>query len=795
MKLVFTLFLGFLYTIATAQQNQSIQIKVYDATSFSPLKSCEVVIYPGDLKYYTDSTGNVESSVIQPGRYHVVIYKEGYKPLISDHFIHSSNSSSQFTYYLKDGSLHLTELEVKASSLLASNEAQNEFSYLSSRSFTAEETERIPMGLNDPARMAQSYAGVQGGRNDLENQIIIRGNSPFGVSWRIEGIDIPNPNHFAKHGSAGGGVTIFSSQLIGKSDFYSGAMPAEFGNALAGSFDIYLRKGNLNQNAFKARASMIGIDIATEGPIKKGRSSYVVNYRYSTLGLMNWLSFYLVNNRTVNTFSDISFNMVFNSKNAKNITTIFGVGGKSLDRAFPEPNPEKRKPGVVDDWEERIRPAEMGVVGLTHTRQINKNSSIKLVIAWAASNITRASDTLSATNERFRFNKETYLDKRVNTSVAYNLRFSSTLKLKVGTQLQFLDFLFNRETFPRIALFDLNALQNGKLIWANGEGRTQIAETYALVQKTVKNKFYLNVGFHFMHFFFNKTGSFEPRIAAKYSPNKSNILSFSYGRHSQLLPLSTYFVAKRGVDNENDKYPNQNLDFPFSDHFVLSYRKLVAKNLKLTFETYYQLISRSLVQTNTLSSFWILNAADGYPGITDLEASGKGFNKGVDLTIEKLFYHKYFVLFTGSIFDAKYRTFAGDIFNSSFDDSFGGTLTTGREFELKKNKVVQVGLRGILNGGFRYTPADIEQSSLLGFYVPRYSETNKLQAPSYKRIDARIAYRFNGKKTSGQISLDVQNLTGYENYSRAFYNVSTQNIELQRRGTGFTPILSVAVEF
>lgn len=795
----FSLLLIFsVFTVNTfSQSNTSLQVSVFDAISNIPLEGCEIEVFPKSEKTNTDSLGSATFHSLLPGRYYVMVTKEGYKLFVSDNFLHTNQKSSQMILFLQDGSVNLKEIEVKTASMLTSNESKNSFSYLSNRSFSSEDTERIPMGLNDPARMSLSYTGVHVGRSDLDNPIIVRGNSPYGVSWRIEGIDVPNPNHFAKHGTSGGGLSILSAQVIGNSDFYSGAMPAEFGNALAATFDIKLREGNYSKKAYKARASMLGIDVAAEGPFKNNRSSFLINYRYSTLGLMNWLTFYLVGNRTVNTFSDLSFNLIFNSKNLKNKTTVFGVFGKSMDHAFPQPEPEKRKVGVLDDWEERIRPSDMGVLGITHTRNINSRSSLKIVAAATLSRILRYSDTLSFEDVHFRYNTEKYIDNRLSTNVAYLNKLSNTLKLKTGVQIQLMDFEFNRTTLPRSSMNDVTAQTNGKLIWANGNGSSTVAEAYAMLEKVWLEKIYLNAGFHNMHFFFNNTNSFEPRIALKYSPNVRHIVAASYGLHSQLLPMSTYFVARKANDKAPFQYdyPNQNLAFPRSEHIVLSYRTMLAKDFKLTTELYSQNISRSLVQETKESSFWILNASDGYPGITNMVATGKGFNKGVDITVEKLFYSKYFLMFTGSLYDAKFQTYAGDIFNSSFNDRFGSTLTFGREFNLRKSRVIQAGFRGMFNGGFHYTEPDLVKSTALKTYIPKFTETNKLNAPAYKRLDARIAYRYNGKRTSGQIALDIQNATGYANVSRAFYNISTRQIELQRKGTGFTPIASVAVEF
>ncbi len=781
-----------------AQEHVSIQIHVLSDISKRPIPNCIIQLLPIDSTRLTDSTGKAIFTNIPSGRYHCFVQKEGFKSVITETILIQSQKATFYTLFLTENAVQLPTLLVTSTPLLVSNESTNPLAYVSSRSFTAEETDRIPVGLQDPARAALSYSGVQGGRNDLENPIIVRGNSPFGVSWRIEGIDVPNPNHFAKHGAAGGGLSVFSAQVIGRSDFFSGAMPAEFGNALSASFDIKLREGDKQNVHSTMRTSVLGIDIGAEGPIKKNKSSFLVNYRYSTLGLLNWITFYLADTRKINTFSDFSFHLVSHARSGNSQTAIFGVTGKSFDRAYPEENTENRRVGEIDDWEDRTRLSNVSVLGLTHRRTLSTRSSVHAVLAYTRSDIRRWSDTLSATNDRFRYNVENYVDTRLVSNVAVLYKLNSIFKLKAGIQTQFIFFDFFKNVYPKRALDNEQIRTNGLLIWANGKGQTLVSNMYFTTESVLFKKLYLSAGLHHQFFFFNQKGSLEPRFAFKFSPTSRQIVAVSWGIHSQILPLSTYFVTKR---DEKEKgiisytYPNRSLAFPRSEHLVLSYRFMLPKQFKLSFEAYQQNLQRVLVQTDVKSSYWMLNYADGYPEVTNLEASGKGMNRGLDITLEKLFYEKYFLIFTGSLNAAKFQTFAGDWFHSAFSDRFGSAWTAGREFSRKQGRVLQTGLRFLYNGGFRYTEPDVLLSNLYGSYYPDYYKTNVSYVPAYRRIDMRISYRFQTQKSSGQFALDIQNLTNYANFSRVTYNFVRQEIDFQRKGTGLTPILSFTYQF
>jgi hypothetical protein len=775
-------------------KTQIVRGNVIDRVTRQPIVGASVLITGTTLGAITDSSGLFSIPNVTIGRRSVQCSSIGYETYSSEEFILNSAKEVVLTIDLKESTGDLQEVKITASQ--NTSRPVNDLAFVSARSFTVEETERIPASVNDPGRMALAYPGVKAGRDENENKIVVRGNSPFGILWRLEGIDVPNPNHFAQPGSGGGGITVFSAQLLSRSDFFTGGMPAEYGNAIAGAFDIRFREGNQQKREYRTKIGLLGLDFSTEGPIKKGRSSYLVNYRYSTLGLLSQMGFYLVGERVSNLFQDLSFNIAFHSKDGKKTTTLFGLGGLSTEHYFPVEKPEERILGKADNWEDRVRPANMGTFGLTHTSNINEKSSLKYVVAVIGSSIRRYSDTLSIKDERFRYDTQEYKDFRVAGSVAYNYKFSHKTRLKTGAILNYINYDFFKETAARKSVSDINQLNAGRQVSVTGSGSTQTAQAYAQLVQNLGKGLTLNAGFHFMHLFLNNTSSLEPRLSIQYRSPNSHSVSFAYGLYSQLLPMSAYFYTRKdtiaGIITEST--PNKNLSLPRSNHFILSYNYITPSLWKFTAEAYYQLLRKIPVEPKAGSAYWMLNYADNFPEFTVI-SKGKGRNYGIDLSVERFFSKKYYLLITGSVFDARYQTIDGKWYNSSFNDVFSTALTFGREFMFKNGSVFQIGIRSIYNGGFRYTPLDEAASAIEKTYIMKKGADYSLQAPAYFRLDGRISYRTNRQKYATVVSLDVQNATNKINITSTQYNSIENRLEPRKTGNGFVPVLSFQIDF
>ncbi|MGK0364363.1 MAG: hypothetical protein ACI85O_001420, partial [Saprospiraceae bacterium] len=537
MKSTLLIFL-FLPFLLGAQQSQSISGMVKDKVTQQPIIGATVIIADSDPQVgtVTDLDGTFNFSDIKPGRYSLICTYIGFEEYQSEGVVISSTKSAFLEVEMKEGGVNLDIVEITASGNV--NKPVNDLAVVSTRSFSADETDRIAASVNDPGRLALAYPGVAQGSDDTENDIIIRGNSSFGMMWRLEGIDIPNPNHFARPGTSGGGVTIFSSQLLSRSDFSTGGMPAEYGNAISGAMDIHFRKGNKQQKEHRFRFGVLGIDLATEGPIKQGKSSYLANYRYSTLGILTNLGVYLIGERVTNDFQDFSFNVALDG-NEKNHFTIFGLGGLSEEHYNPVDIAADRDPTRASHFEDRVRVGNMGTVGMTYSRFIDKKSYLKIGIAGIGSEIDWKYDVLDSLNNRQQYHDEVHNESRLSSSIIYSRKMSPTLRFKTGTFIHnILNYNFFKKTIQRANISDV--LTENTNLSINGQGSTNTFQYFAQFSKDLSPRLTLNVGAHFMLLGLNKTTSIEPRASMQYKLSSRQTVSLAYGIYSKSLPMAGY---------------------------------------------------------------------------------------------------------------------------------------------------------------------------------------------------------------------------------------------------------------
>lgn len=787
-----------LSTLATfAQQSQIISGKVFDQDAQTGISGATVFVEVNGRKIgdVTDEEGRFELTEVPVGRHAVRCRYPGFQSFQSEPLIVSSGRTVTLDIQLKAGIDETTSDEVVITAGNFPTQAANDFSVVSARSFNAEITGRIPAAVNDPSRMALAFPGVQQGEDDSENDIIIRGNSSMGMLWRLEGLDIPTPNHFSRPGTSGGGLTVFSAQLIDRSDFTTGAFAAEYGNALSGVMDVHFRKGNMNDREHRVKVGVLGLDFSTEGPIQRGRSSYLANYRYSTLSILNRAGFHLVGERVDNDFTDLSFNLAFDGKDGKSFTTVFGMGGLSLENYRPVPEVADR--GVGDDfrsdqWEDRRQGSNMMALGMTHKRNLDDQSYLKLSMALTGSYIFRIYDVLDTLNQPSRYRDEEHRDNRGIVSLMYHRRLSSRTRLKTGVFFHQIFYSFYRESVARTNLFDID--ENNRDLSAQGEGQAQTFQYFAQVSHNLTEKATLHAGAHFYLMGLNRRMTLDPRLALKYDFTPKTSLSLAYGLHSQTLPLMLYFY----YDEATGSQPNLDLPMMRSHHGVMSFQQIIGKSLKVSAEVYAQRLFQIPVlrddagNWNDTTNFWLLNRRES--AFDPFVSEGKGLNYGVDLAVEKTFTNGLYFLLTGSWYESLFELPNGQRFNTRFASRWVSSYTLGKEFYLKKS-TLQIGARVLYNGGFRYTPPDYETSTEEEQYVADENQFYEAQVNPYFRIDARLAWFWNAKRSSGSISLDIQNLTDRRNTRSVGWNSELNELYFTRHPSGFIPVLAFQFDF
>ncbi|MFY0690035.1 MAG: TonB-dependent receptor [Cyclobacteriaceae bacterium] len=787
-KIFITLFTLLVVCYAHSQNGtQTVKGRIIDKDTRQPLigAAVKVIDVAETVGAVADINGYFEIGNVPVGRRTFQCQYVGYQPEVIELIV---NSAQEAVLDLELIEAVITTGEVVISAYKTANAPVNELAVVSARSFSPEETERYAASVNDPGRMALSFPGVSQGKDEAENDIIIRGNSSRGMLWRLEGIDIPNPNHFARPGTSGGGVTVFSAQLLSKSDFSSGAMPAEYGNALSGAFDVNFRAGNLTNREYRTKIGLLGLDFMAEGPIKNKKSSYLVNYRYSTLGLLTNMGVYLVGPRVTNEFQDLSFNTTYLLGDGKDVLTVFGIGGLSQEHYQPVANPSERDYRYPSEWEDRVRTHNMGALGLTYTKTLDETSYLKWVVATMGNYQYFVNDTLNEVDDRYNYGIEEYADWRIATSLTFNKKFSNTTKLKSGLQVNQIFYDFYRQESPRSSssTLDPNAVFGVSL---DGEDNTQTVQFYTQLNQRMGEKFTMNVGFHTIGLLLNNSWGIDPRVSFQYAINPKNSLSLALGKHSQIVPLGAYFYKDADGNTTNDE-----LGLMQAYHLIGGYRISIGNSMMINLEGYYQQLNNIPAMANGSQEYWLMNSSSGFPTFA-LNNEAEGQNVGVDLAIEKFFSKGFFMLVTGSVFESLFSANDGPMYSSSYNTKFSSTYTFAKEWEIKGINTLQIGTRVLFNGGYRYTPFDEAASLAEGRYIPLGNAINAGQVDPYFRIDGRIQYRRNGAKIASVLSLDIQNATNRFNPNGVSYNAVDNELVFRRYSSGLVPVLSYQIDF
>lgn len=774
-------------TLQAQELTQNIRGRVIDQQSKTPLPGANVIISDTDpvLGGSTDPEGYFLIKDVPVGRVNLNVSFIGYAPANFSSLMHTRGKELYLEIELTEMVGHMEAVTVRAKK--DNMQTNNELAMISARSFDFEEASRYAGARNDPARMAQNFAGVSGA-NDTRNDIVIRGNSPTGVLWRLEGMDIPNPNHFAASGTTGGPVSMLNHNMLAKSDFMTSAFPAQYGNAGSGVFDLQMRKGNAHKREHIFQVGFNGFEFGTEGPFSKdSKASYLLNYRYSTLGLMKDIGLSPGTGDAVPYYQDFSFKVDVPTQNLGRVA-IFGVGGKSsIDLLGSE------SAGDDDDLYANISQdvynrAAMTTFGLSHTHYFNKGTYGKLILSHTRSFDGNEVDSLSIDDRSpMRFYQSSFKQQKLGANYQINSKINARNSLNVGAIVEQITFnmidsvyLQSSEAFQTIRDFD-----GGSLLLRN----------FGQWHHRINNALSVTAGLHSMWFALNNSFQVEPRAALKYRFNNKAAFNLGYGLHSQLQPIPVYFITSH-MDDGSTQLTNKNLDFQKSHHFIAGLDYLLADQLRLKSEVYYQHLYNVAVHSHA-STFSLLNAgADfGLPSEENLVNNGYGRNYGMEITLEKFFSNNYYFLTTASLFDSKYQASDGEWRNTAFNGRFVFNALFGREFALgSANKVLIFDIKSTLAGGQYVTPIDLEASINSGNMVIDHTRAFSIQNPNYFRTDLRIGFRMNGKRVTQEWLIDIQNVSNHKNLFREMYNPVTQQIDRVNQ-IGFFPLPQYRLTF
>ncbi len=776
-----------LYTFVSAQ-NQTIRGTLLDKESKVPLMGATLLIMNSDpaIGTTTDLDGSFRLENVPVGRHDIQVSYIGYEPMNLSSVMVTSGKELVLNLEMLESPIKLQEVVVKAQTDKA--EVRNEMATVSARSFTVEETSRYAASAFDPARMAQNFAGVAtGAGDDLNNEIIIRGNSPRGVLWRLEGIEIPNPNHFGALGNSGGGISMLSSSILSNSDFYTGAFPSEFGNALSGVFDLNMRNGNNEKREFSFMLGVLGVEASTEGPFRKGgRASYLINYRYATLSILDALGISVTGDE-VTKYQDLSFKINLPTKKAGTFA-IFGLGGKNSSDFEPEADSTTWE--FQSDREGSTYNQTVGTIGMSHRILLSEKSYLRTVVTASYNSTDDIDFWLDQENNYAKrmdeITKATETSYRLSST--YNHKFNARNSLRAGFIVSQLGFDFTQ---------DEDEDGEGLRRYFDNHGNTQLVQAFAQWKYRLNESWTLNTGMHYTQLLLNNNFAIEPRASIQWQASPRQMFSASVGLHSKPEHLAVY-LFEGTLSDGTVRVPAKNLELSKALHAVLGYDYRVSENMRLKVEAYYQYLYDIPVESNPNSTYSIINAFDiwdmiGMKGATN---DGIGRNYGLDLTLEKFFSQQYYFMVTGSLYNSKYTPQNGKEYNTRFNGNYQVNLLGGKEFKLGRNQKNIFGVNGkfVLSGGNRHTPIDLEASREKGEVVFDTSRPFAAYAGVYSRFDFGISYKINKANVTHSIMLDLQNALNRQNVFGVYYSQERQHIEKYYQ-TGLLPIFNYRLEF
>ena len=768
----FKLFLTFIFLqlAVKAQTTQVVTGYVYDEASRTPLAGVVVVQMTNGITgagTASDTAGNFRLTV-PIGRQSFRLSYTGYESRMVNDVVVTAGKEVNLNVSMQEALHKLNEVTVVYNKAKDKTRTNNDMAQVSARSFNVDETKRYAGALGDPSRMAANFAGVASG-NDATNDIVIRGNSPTGMLWQIDGVNIPNPNHYGSLGSTGGPVSMLNNNNIDKSDFLTSAFPAQYGNALSGVFDIKLREGNKDKPEFMAQMGFNGFEVGAEGPLGKNKkTSYLINYRYSTLGLFQKLGINFGTGSATPYYQDVNFKIT-TQLTQKSKLSLFGIAGaSSIEFLGKDVDTTKTELYSGDPFGNESDRYGNTMTGLTYESRISTKTFTKLTVGYSTTYEKFDNDSISSQNSSvLPLSRTKFTTGKI--SAVWSLAHKVNAKNNIETGINYDQTSFN--------MFNKNFHAGGTdEVLIDNKGNYGLAQAYAQWKHRFSNNFAMVGGMHFQYITINNSIAAEPRVSFRYALNQRQAMSMGYGLHHQAQNIYTYFVqtpVAGGYANTNKE-----LGFTRSQHIVLTYDWNITNNLRLKAEGYYQQLGNAPAEQHP-SSFSGLNTGAGFSmyDADSLVSKGKGYNYGAEFTLERFFNKGYYFLVTTSLFQSRATGSDGIERNTAFNTGHVINVLGGKEFKIgSKGSVLAFNMK-LSNVGGRYlTPIDLARSRAEGGAVYKNDQAFSEKQPDYFRADLKIAYRKEYKKSTLELAVDLQNLTNNQNIFTKYYDAKKGNI-------------------
>lgn len=789
---------------------QTVRGTIVDGDSKSPLIGATVLLLGSDpvIGTITDVNGRFRLEEIPTGRITLGLSYLGYETQTIPNIVVNSGKEVVLTLSMQESTTRMEELVITASA--NRGEALNEMAMISARSISPEQTNRYAGGFNDPSRIMSNFAGVTSSQ-DGSNDIIVRGNAPKYVQWRLEGIQITNPNHFADQSAASGSVSTLNNNLLATSDFYTGAFPPEYGDALSGVYDVKLRAGNNEQLEAVFGLGLLGTDLTLEGPLKKGYGgSFIANYRYSTVTMISNLGLLPDDVSGIPKFQDAAFKVVLPTKNLGTFS-LFGLGGISsfywedvTPALWNTPGDRGMNADIQEDYQ---KSSYLLNTGINHTMTISKNSFINTTLLYSREKINddiyelgsvsiydedgthlRDSTVSKVVNFNGQLTKSTY-----RGAVTYHNKLNARNKIQVGTKYALFDYDFEQSQFfetpaDRQTLIDFR--ENISTIRNFVSWKYHISEDLTMV-----------TGLHNMNVLYNNKSTLEPRLALNWQLSNTSSINAGYGKHSTMESVHSYFAKVEQPDGSITE-PNKNLDLLKAHHYVLGYEKRLTRNLMAKVELYYQDLYDLPVENNDTSYYATINEGLEFRYI-DLVNKGTGRNYGVEVTLERFFAKNYYFMINGSLYESKYTALDGIERNTRYNGNYLINLLAGKEFTnlgRKQNQTLGINAKVFFGGGQKVIPLLRDEQGNLAVDPANnrfwdYSRAYESDIEDVHLVIVSVSYKWDKPKATHELFLNMDNMTNTRGKLNEYYDEREPGNVAYMKQFGFFPNLMYRVYF
>lgn len=733
---------------------QLIKGRIINLKTQQPIPGVTIMLVNTKYGSISRKDGTYRIPDVKVGRYIIKFSIIGYEP-IQYEIVISSGKEEILNAQMQESYVKINEVNIVAerNSFVPINES----SIISSTIFTVDEVERYAGSRMDPARMAQNYAGVVSA-NDNRNDIIIRGGSPTELLWRIDGLDVPNPNHFATQGSTGGPVSALNSNVLDNSDFLIGAWSSEYGDKMSGVFDLRTRKGNDEKYEFLGQFGVNGFELGAEGPLPGKQNSFIANYRYSFLDLMEKMGIDF-GFSGIPRYQDGILKMDIHASDNHQISTtaMFGVGSINMTPADSE--------DVADDSFDTNSESDFYIIALNWQHLYSDRCYGKLTLGTVNSFYINDEDSVYIKNNEL-YNIPYFRSK---SSEGY---YSAKYVINYSANAQ---HFFNMGIEERYRFYDLYAVDvnpdDNEPEKIDNDGTSNQILSFLNWQWRVSETITTDIGLFSQYLGISDKSSIEPRFALSWKFLPLHCFSLGIGIYRQSLPLVTYY------SHEN----NQGLDFMQSVHYVAGYSYQITENSIVKIEGYYKDLSHIPVDNDELNYWSFINAGANFGVVSGMGvhavSAGTGRTYGLELSYFKNFSKNYYFTTTGSYIRQEYKGSDGIMRFGAFDNIFVANCLGGYEWVINPLLSFQFSGKYTIAGGNPYIPIDLEKS--IAANDKEYDKINAYseRKPYYSRFDLRIDIRYNFLKSSIISYFSLENLFNTKNVDKYKYNRTDKTIE------------------